>query len=123
MSKTALEMDAKELRGYSPASQTKPALSDERTARARAVAQEAADLLKRQFHATRVVLFGSLAHGLWFTPWSDIDLAASGILPARFYEPVAAVSSLDRDWTVNLVDMATAPSDLRHAIEEEGIEL
>ncbi len=123
MSKTALEMDATELQGYSPASQIKPAASDERIAHARAIAQEAADLLREQFHATRVVLFGSLAHRLWFTPWSDVDLAALGIPPGKFYEAVAVVTSLGREWTVNLVDMATAPSALRQAIEEEGIEL
>ncbi len=123
MSRTALELDSKEFQEYSPASQIKPAVSEERAVRARAVAQAAATLLRKQFHATRVVLFGSLAHGLWFTRWSDIDLAAWGIPPERFYEAVAAATGLDRDWTVNLVDMATAHSDLKNAIEEEGIEL
>ncbi len=123
MPKTALELDARELQRYSPASQIKPAVSDERTARARALAHEAAALLRKQFQASRVVLFGSLAHGLWFTPWSDIDLAAWGIPPGRFYEAVAAVTDLDWHWTVNLVDAATASPDLRYAIEEEGIEL
>ncbi len=123
MSRTALELDSKEFQEYSPASQIKPAVSEERAVRARAVAQAAATLLRKQFHATRVVLFGSLAHGLWFTRWSDIDLAAWGIPPERFYAAVAAATSLDRDWTVNLVDMATAHTDLKNAIEEEGIEL
>ena len=123
MSKTALEMNAKELQRYSPARRIKSAANDERTARARAIAHEAADLLKEQFHATRVVLFGSLAHGMWFTPWSDIDLAAWDIPPGRFYEAVAAVTSLDRHWAVNLVDAATTSPDLRDAIKEEGIEL
>ena len=41
-------------------------------------ASEAADLLKREYGATRVVLYGSLAHGAWWSATSDIDLAAEG---------------------------------------------
>ena len=39
-------------------------------------------------------MFGSLVHDAWFTPWSDIDLAAWGISPERFYGAVAAITGL-----------------------------
>lgn len=123
MPKTALEMDSAELEKYSPASQIKPAMNDEQTARAKALAREAARVLKEQFDASRVMLFGSLAHRLWFTPWSDIDLAAWDIPPHRFYDAVATITGFDRHLRINLVDATTASTELRHAIEEEGIEL
>ena len=46
----------------------------ERRKRARQVAQCAAMLLKERFGATRVVVFGSLIHGYWYSRTSDIDL-------------------------------------------------
>jgi predicted nucleotidyltransferase len=41
--------------------------------------RRAAAMLKEQFGATRVVAFGSLVHGHWFSSASDVDLAAWGI--------------------------------------------
>ncbi len=62
-----------------------------------AAARRAADLLRAQYNATRVIVFGSLAHGGWFTPWSDVG--------------------------VNLVDVNTCTPELLVAIERDGIEL
>ena len=58
------------------------------------VARQAAELLRNQYDADKVVVFGSLVRDDWFTPWSDIDLAAWGIPPDRFYGAVAAVMGL-----------------------------
>jgi predicted nucleotidyltransferase len=49
------------------------AANAQRRTAALAVAQAAAALLRRQFGATRVVLFGSAARGDWFTTASDIE--------------------------------------------------
>ena len=59
----------------------------------RAAAWSTARLLREEFGATRVVAFGSLAHGAWFGPRSDIDLAVEGIPPQVFWR---AWCSLDR---------------------------
>lgn len=88
-----------------------------------AVAERAADLLKRSFAATRVVVFGSLACPERFTEWSDIDLAAWGIPPHRYYAAVASVVDLSADFKIELVDAELCPATLRDAIAAEGVEL
>ncbi len=50
--------------------------ANERQEEAWTVARQAAQILKDKFGATRVIAFGSLAHGAWFHARSDIDLAA-----------------------------------------------
>lgn len=58
-----------------------------------------------------------------FTRWSDVDLAAWGVAPERFYAAVAAVTSLRADIPVDLVDAEQCSEDLKLAIEREGVEL
>jgi predicted nucleotidyltransferase len=58
------------------------------------VAHGAARLLRETFGAERVAAFGSLAHGAWFNPSSDIDLTALGIPAHQFYRAVAAVAGI-----------------------------
>lgn len=87
------------------------------------VAEKAADLLKKKYGAKKVVVFGSLAHRPWFTPWSDIDLAAWGIPAERFFAAVGAVTGLSPDFKIDLVDPVDCRDSLRKAIEDEGIEI
>ena len=87
------------------------------------LAQQFATLLREQFGATRVVAFGSLAHQAWFSPWSDIDLAAWGIPDDQFYRAVAAVTGISPVFRVDLVDPEDCRPGVRRAIEREGIEL
>jgi predicted nucleotidyltransferase len=83
-------------------------------------ARKAADLLRREFGANGVFVFGSLARRGEFTPWSDVDLAAFGIPPSRFFEAVGAVTGLSSEFKVDLVDIDTCPLSMREAIETEG---
>ncbi|HEY66354.1 MAG TPA: nucleotidyltransferase domain-containing protein, partial [Caldilineae bacterium] len=46
-----------------------------------AIARKAAEMLREEFGAIRVVLFGSLARGGPFDMHSDVDLAAWGLDP------------------------------------------
>jgi predicted nucleotidyltransferase len=87
------------------------------------VARRAAQVLRRRFGASKVIVFGSLAHEEWFSAWSDIDLAAWGIPPDRFYSAVAAITGLSSAFKVDLVDPETCRPTLRAAMEREGIEL
>jgi predicted nucleotidyltransferase len=64
-----------------------------------------------------------LAHDAWFTLWSDIDLAAWGIPPERFYDAVAAITGLSPAFRIDLVDPDACRSALRATVEREGIEL
>ena len=87
------------------------------------ISEIAGDLLRRRFGATRVVVFGSLAHREWFTLWSDIDLAAWGIPPDSFYRAVAVVTGLSTEFEVELVAPEDCQPTLRRAIEQEGVEI
>ena len=86
-------------------------------------ARKAAHLLRKEFGAEKVLLFGSLAHEEWFGPWSDIDLAAQGILPESFYSAVASVTGMSPSFRIDLIDMDECRPTLRKVIEEEGIEI
>lgn len=127
MAKTALELTSEERRGYRPAAaiaerkKRSDSRSEEHRLRARRVAQEAAKLLREEFGAERVFLFGSLVHSSWFTVWSDIDLAVRGVPPDRYFSAVAAVTGMSPDFQIDLVDLDSCRSDLRAVIERDGI--
>jgi predicted nucleotidyltransferase len=121
MGKTALELSKEEWKAYRPSSRVLEEPSPERRSRAWETARTAADLLRRRFGATHVVVFGSLAHDEWFTRCSDIDLAASGIPPDAFFRAVAAVTGLSAEFKVDLVDPQDCRPALRQVIEREGV--
>ena len=129
MAKTALELSQKEWREYRPSrllkarEERESEMMAQRKKGAWDLAKRAAHLLRKEFAAERVVVFGSLAHGHWFTPWSDVDLAAWGIPPERFYAAVAAVTDLSFSLKIDLIDIETCRPTLKTIIEKEGIEL
>ena len=86
-------------------------------------ARSAAPLLKERFAATKVVLFGSLAHKGSFSRWSDIDIAAWGISPEDTFRAIGAVMEVSSDIEINLVDIGTCRPSLLTVIEKEGIEI
>jgi predicted nucleotidyltransferase len=88
-----------------------------------AAARRAAEVLKTSYGATRVVVYGSLAHGYWFGRHSDIDMAVEGILPVHFWRAWAAVDRAAPGFEVNLLDIETATESLKAVIEREGVEL
>jgi predicted nucleotidyltransferase len=94
-----------------------------RRERALEIARKAAGLLKERFGAIRVMLFGSLAHGAWFTPRSDIDLLVEGVSPQAFFRAEAAVEALASGFKVDLVDPKECSPELLSRIGEEGLEL
>lgn len=91
--------------------------------RAWEVARKAATILKERFGATRVLVFGSLAHGAWFTPRSDIDLLADGIPVEKFFHAEADVEAVATGYKVDLVDSRECSPELLEQVEEEGVEL
>lgn len=123
MTRTALELTTEEWRAYRPVQKPSERQAEERVEQAWEIACRAARLLRERFSATRVVVFGSLAHRAWFRPWSDIDLAAWGIPAAQFYCAVAAVTGLSPDFEVNLVDPEGCRPAVCESIEREGIDL
>lgn len=122
MARTAFELTREEWQAYRPALPAQRGPKDEaRFRRALRVAREAAAVLRRDFGATRVVLFGSLAHPEQFTPWSDIDLAAWGISPDRYYSAVAHVTGMSAEFKIDLLDPDSCRPALREVIEREGV--
>jgi predicted nucleotidyltransferase len=89
--------------------------------RARIVAHQAAALLKEQFGAQKVVLYGSLARQDFFHQRSDIDLAVQGIRNQDFWRAWAALDILGSEFEIDLVDVEAASPALRLQIEQ-GIE-
>jgi predicted nucleotidyltransferase len=102
--------------------QERPVL-DRRREQAWAAARQAARLLKEQFKATRVVVFGSLARDSGFTRWSDVDVAAWGIAPEDTFRAIGAVMDMNTEIEVNLVDVNTCRPSLLKVIEYDGVEL
>ena len=116
-------MTAQEVQTAGPDSGHAALLDTERWRQARELALKVAVLLRERFGADRVVVFGSVAHRTWFTRASDVDMAAWGIPPGRFYRAVAEVTGLSSDFHVDLVDGNRCPTCLRRRIESEGVAL
>ena len=102
MSMTALDLPPEALKKYRPLDAIRKhrakfsAEIASRRRRAMSVARKAAKLLKTEFGAKEVILFGSLARRVGFTRWSDIDLAVRGIAPERFFAASAAIERVDQ---------------------------
>ena len=98
-----------------------------RRAAAWQAAQEAAAALRDRFGASRVVVFGSLARGD-FTLGSDIDMAAWGVSPRKYFGAVSFLLDLGADFgrdgrgfRIDVVAGEAAPERLRSQIEREGV--
>lgn len=129
MAKTAFDLSPQERRAYKPDKMIKlRTIEDERKIKTRyqagwALARKAAKLLKSEFGAEKVLVFGSLLHESSFTLWSDIDLSASGIGVDNYYTAVAAVSDLSSSTKIDLIDLESCRPSLRDTIYKEGVEL
>ncbi len=84
------------------------------------VAQQAARLLREKFGAEQVLLFGSLAHTLWFSATSDIDLAAKGIHAEEYFTMVARLQEISPHFRIDLVDLDRCPPHMYAVIYAEG---
>lgn len=104
------------------ASRKEPFLA-ERYEAAWKIAKKAATVLKNNYGARRVMVFGSLTDRSAFTCWSDIDLAVWGVPDNRFYAAVGVVTGLTADFKIDLVDAMDCRESLSKAIEIEGIEI
>jgi uncharacterized protein len=94
-----------------------------RVEKARQVADLAAALLKTEFSAVRVVLFGSVIHTEHFHRRSDIDLAVWGIKEREYFRAVGILQSLDPAFSIDLIIFDEANSNLQKIILSEGVEL
>jgi uncharacterized protein len=94
-----------------------------RRQRAWEVAQQASQILKEQFEAHRVAVFGSTLSPGRFHQRSDVDLAVWGLDEKAYYRAVARLLSLDAMIPVDLVEAELASPALLAIIEKEGVAL
>ena len=85
------------------------------------VAKIAATVLKKEFGAQRVVLFGSMLDAEHMTWHSDIDLAIWGVSPQDYLKAGIAAEK-GHHFSVDLIDILSAPPYILDAVHR-GIEL
>jgi predicted nucleotidyltransferase len=83
----------------------------------------AAALLKIRYAVRRVILFGSLAHGAWFTRDSDVDLVVEGLAGTDYWQAWREVEEALGGCPVDLIEIEGVGESLRRAIERYGVEL
>ena len=126
MALTALDLPSDTLKQYRPLKairRRKAKMSGEiskRRRRALVAARKAGELLKSEFGAKEVILFGSLARRGGFTLFSDIDLAARGIPSDRFFEAVDVVLGLSAEFRIDLIDIDNSSPALLKNIKKDG---
>lgn len=86
-------------------------------------AHKASDMLKKQFGAKRVAVFGSLVHKDLFHQNSDVDLAAWGIKEKEYFRAVSCLMDLNSEISADLVMAEEAGPSLQERIQTEGIEI
>lgn len=89
---------------------------EKRRQKAFAFARRIADMLRQDFGATEIYLFGSVLHPDEFHVHSDIDLAADGIVPARYLTAVAKALILAEEFSVDLADISECQPGFRDSI-------
>ncbi len=82
------------------------------------LAHQAAQILKEEFGASRVVVFGSLIHPDKFHFHSDIDLGVWDI--KDYFRAVARLMDLDPQIEFDLVPVEDARPGILAVIEQEG---
>lgn len=84
------------------------------------VAATGAALLKSEFGAEQVAVFGSLLTPGLFHHRSDVDLAVWGLPQDMYFRAVGRLQSLDAQISVDLVAVEMASPRLQKKIEREG---
>lgn len=123
---TALELSREEMLAYVDAwrGRTRPQPTPEQIAARDALiaqAKAAARMLEEKYGATRVVLFGSLAHQAWFDDHTDVDIAVVGA--DDYWKAWGDVEKFFPKRKIDLIDWDMATDGLRRTINEDGIDL
>lgn len=89
---------------------------------AKETAYALAKVLREQFKASKIMLFGSVTRND-FSQWSDIDLAVWNIPNSDYYKAVAFASGYSSVFKIDLVDADDCSQSLLQHITSNGIEL
>ncbi|MFP4394397.1 MAG: nucleotidyltransferase family protein [Anaerolineales bacterium] len=127
MPKTAGELTDAEIQNYRVAAQQRATQmqheSEAHAAHALHIARQAAALLKSDYSAQRVWLFGSVARGMRVHPRSDIDIAVEGLPAEHFWAAWCRLDTLAPGETIDLEPVESASPALLAEIQREGVEL
>jgi len=85
--------------------------------------KDAANVLRKKYHVTNIILFGSLAHKIGFSQYSDIDIAVEGILPHEYWQIWNFFEDEITDFPVNVVDYNDVAEPVKQSIQRNGIYL
>ncbi len=94
-----------------------------RLERAWKAARIAAAILRDEFLATDVVVFGSLVQPELFHIRSDIDLAVWGLDEHCYFRAVGRLQGIDPEISVDLILIDDAGESLLKIILEEGVKI
>lgn len=123
MAKTALELTPEEWKQYTlPKKVVTPEIR-ERWEKAWKLIPKLATMLRDQYGATQVKVFGSAIKVEYYWPDSDIDLAVWGLKPGTHYDAAAAVDEYSDEFKVDLVTPNSCRPGLKKAIEREAIDI
>ena len=110
LDKHPTSLDAK-MQGYIATArlqhQHEQATLQQRRSQVLAIAQTAAHILRQEFGASQVVVFGSVLDETRFHATSDLDLAVWGLPPASYIKALARLMTLS-DCSIDLVEAETA---------------
>lgn len=129
MSRTARDLTPSDLERFSQYAREMRTIQERalssRREQAWALAHEVAKILRGQFGATRVLVFGSLLDAQRFSESSDVDIAAYDIPPHKVFEAMGEVWTVgvSKGIAVNLFDVAMCHAELVDSIMREGISI
>ena len=87
--------------------------------RAWQTAHRIAAMLYKDFGATQVAVFGSLAEADTFSKWSDIDIAVWGIPNDKYLRAASVTSNISGLFKVDLVDFDSCKGLFRQRIQSQ----
>lgn len=123
MAKTALELSPEEWKQFSlPQRSITPEIKA-RWEQAWELIPKLAKLLREEYGAEKVQVFGSAIKLDYFSMTSDIDLAVWGMSANQYFLAATAADEFDEAFRVDVVDVKFCRPSLLKVIEEEGIDV
>ena len=84
-------------------------------------AYQIAAMLYKDFGATQVAVFGSLAEGAWFSKESDIDIVVWGLPGDTYLEALWETRNLSQEFKIDLVNFDSAKGRFRDRVQDQAI--
>ncbi|MEC9490687.1 MAG: nucleotidyltransferase domain-containing protein [Halanaerobiales bacterium] len=86
-------------------------------------AEKASEILKKEYDADKVILFGSILDKDKFNLKSDIDLAVIGLADELYFKAYAQISRDVGEFSIDLLDFKDCRDSFKKEIVNNGVEL